>query len=93
MAKEKDKQEPRQAQKPAQEQKPQQKAPKKEAQPKKEAAAPKEQGPQRPAPPARLATYYRDKVNDPLGRRAPRGKDSVVLASAINAMQIGRAHV
>lgn len=30
-------------------------------------------------------TYYRDKVNDPLGRRAPRGKDSVVLASAINA--------
>src|SRR5882672_365657 len=63
MAKEKDKQEPRQAQKPAQEQKPaQQKAPKKEAQAKKEAAAPKEQGPQRPAPPARLAKYYREKV-------------------------------
>jgi large subunit ribosomal protein L5 len=47
-------------QKPAQQ--PQAKAqPKKEAQ-KPAAAAPKEKAPELPAPPARLATYYRDKV-------------------------------
>jgi len=38
------------------------KAPKKEAPAKKEAAAPKASGPQLPAPPARLAIHYRDKV-------------------------------
>jgi large subunit ribosomal protein L5 len=37
-------------------------APKKEAPAKKEAAAPRPAGPQQPAPPARLATYYKDKV-------------------------------
>src|SRR5437016_1915548 len=43
--------------------KPQQpKQPKKEAPAKKEAAAPKAAGPQLPAPPARLAVYYREKV-------------------------------
>jgi len=39
----------------------QQAKPKREAQPKKE-AAPKAEGPQEPAPPARLATFYKDKV-------------------------------
>src|SRR5947207_15898902 len=48
---------PRQEQKPAQAQKP---APKKEAAAKKE-AAPKSDAPQLPAPPARLAIYYREK--------------------------------
>src|SRR5215471_17129890 len=52
---------PKQEQKP-QQASPQQKQPKKEAPKKEAAAAPKEQGPQLPAPPARLATYYRDKV-------------------------------
>jgi large subunit ribosomal protein L5 len=48
-------------QKPAQQ--PQAKAqPKKEAQKPAAAAAPKEKAPELPAPPARLATYYRDKV-------------------------------
>jgi large subunit ribosomal protein L5 len=46
--------------KPAQPQ--QQQAAKKKEAPKKEAPAPKAQGPQEPAPPARLAGYYRDKV-------------------------------
>jgi imidazolonepropionase-like amidohydrolase len=32
-------------------------------------------------------TYYRDKANDPLGRNPPRGKDSVVKMSAVNAMK------
>ncbi len=43
---------------------PQQQAqkPKKEAQPKKEAPAPKAAGPRLPAPPARLAVFYREKV-------------------------------
>jgi large subunit ribosomal protein L5 len=36
--------------------------PKKEAAPKKEPAAPKPAAPEVPAPPARLATYYREKV-------------------------------
>jgi large subunit ribosomal protein L5 len=39
----------------------QQAKPKREAQPKKE-AAPKAEGPQEPAPPARLAMFYKDKV-------------------------------
>jgi large subunit ribosomal protein L5 len=39
----------------------QQAKPKREAQPKKE-AAPKAEGPQEPAPPARLAAFYKDKV-------------------------------
>jgi large subunit ribosomal protein L5 len=67
MAKEKDKQEPKQnkgmpkeGQAPRQEAQAQ-KAPKREAK-KEAAAAPKEQGPQLPAPPARLAIYYREKV-------------------------------
>src|SRR5204863_160951 len=47
--------------KPRQEAKPAQPPKKKEAR-KEVAAAPKEQGPQQPAPPARLATYYKDKV-------------------------------
>src|SRR6266550_6769405 len=49
---------PKQEHKPAQAQK---QAPKKEAAAKKE-AAPKSDAPQLPAPPARLATYYREKV-------------------------------
>ena len=59
MAKDK---EPKEA-KPKQEQKaapPRQ--PKKEAAPKKEAPAPKSDAPQLPAPPARLALYYKEKV-------------------------------
>jgi len=62
MAKEKDSKEAKpKGEKPAQQaQKP---APKKEAQaPRKEAAAPKSEGPQIPAPPARLATFYKEKV-------------------------------
>jgi large subunit ribosomal protein L5 len=69
MAKDKDKADKSQRQdaKPKQEHKEaqQQKAPKKEASAKKEkavAAAPVAQGPQEPAPPARLAVYYREKV-------------------------------
>jgi large subunit ribosomal protein L5 len=46
--------------KPAQPQQPQ--AAKKKEAPKKEAPAPKAQEPQEPAPPARLASYYREKV-------------------------------
>jgi large subunit ribosomal protein L5 len=46
-------------QKPAQ---PQKQAAKKEAQPSKKEAAPKAQAPQEPAPPARLAIHYREKV-------------------------------
>src|SRR5207249_11423801 len=49
---------PKQEHKPAQAQK---QAPKKEAAAKKE-AAPKSDAPQLPAPPARLAIYYREKV-------------------------------
>src|SRR6266403_610830 len=49
---------PKHEQKPAQAQKP---APKKEAAAKKE-TAPKSDAPQLPAPPARLAIYYREKV-------------------------------
>src|SRR5262245_54022640 len=62
MAKEKDSKQKPDAEKKAAA-KPQQ-APKKEAQAKKDAAAPapKAAGPQQPAPPARLATYYKDKV-------------------------------
>ena len=42
---------------------PQQQAkPKKEAQAPKKEAAPKSDAPQMPAPPARLATFYKDKV-------------------------------
>jgi large subunit ribosomal protein L5 len=41
---------------------PQQQAAKKKEAPKKEAPAPKAQEPQEPAPPARLAGYYREKV-------------------------------
>src|SRR3981189_3916918 len=53
---------PRQDKKPEQDQNPAQKpAPKKEAAPKKE-TAPKSDAPQLPAPPARLAIYYREKV-------------------------------
>ena len=48
-------------QKQAQQQKQQQPA-KKEAQASKKEAAPKTQAPQEPAPPARLASYYREKV-------------------------------
>jgi large subunit ribosomal protein L5 len=52
----------KQEKKPAPQQQQQPKQPKKEAQaPKKEAPA-KSEGPQIPAPPARLATYYREKV-------------------------------
>jgi large subunit ribosomal protein L5 len=40
----------------------QQKQPKKEAQAPKKEAAPKAEGPQIPAPPARLATFYKEKV-------------------------------
>jgi len=66
MAKDKDQKsqkdaKPRQEQKEAQ----QQKAPKKEASAKKDktvAAAPLAEGPQQPAPPARLAVFYREKV-------------------------------
>jgi imidazolonepropionase-like amidohydrolase len=29
-------------------------------------------------------TYWRDKINDPLGRRGPRARDSVILASSEN---------
>ena len=65
MAKEKDSKEgkTKQDKAAAQAQKP---APKKEATPKKDAApkeaAPKAEGPQEPAPPARLATFYKEKV-------------------------------
>jgi large subunit ribosomal protein L5 len=61
MAKEKDKKDakPKQAPKEA----PQQKAPGKEARKEKvSAAAPIEKGPQQPAPPARLAIQYREKI-------------------------------
>jgi large subunit ribosomal protein L5 len=61
MAKEKDKKDakPKQAPKEA----PQQKAPSKEARKEKaSAAAPIEKGPQQPAPPARLAIQYREKI-------------------------------
>jgi large subunit ribosomal protein L5 len=62
MAKDKDKEKDKGA-KPKQEAQQQPKAPKKEA-PRKEAASapPKATGPQLPAPPARLATLYREKV-------------------------------
>ena len=59
MAKDKDKDK---NQKPKREAQPPQPAPKKAQPAKKEAAAPKPQGPQEPAPPARLATFYREKV-------------------------------
>jgi large subunit ribosomal protein L5 len=66
MAKDKDEKSQRQEEKPKQEKKaapPQQAAkPKKEAAPKKEAPAPKAEAPAMPAPPARLAQYYKDKV-------------------------------
>jgi large subunit ribosomal protein L5 len=63
----KDKDDKKQDAKPKQEHKEaqQQKAPKKEGQAKKDkgvAAAPIAQGPQQPAPPARLAIHYREKV-------------------------------
>jgi len=61
MAKEKDKKDakPKQAPKEA----PQQKAPSKEARKEKvSSAAPVEKGPQQPAPPARLAIQYREKI-------------------------------
>ncbi len=62
MAKDKDKEaKPKQERKEAE----QQKAPRKEASAKKEktaAAAPLAQGPEQPAPPARLAVFYREKV-------------------------------
>ena len=58
MAKEKEAK-PKQEHKPAQQPK---QAARKEAPAKKEAAAPKAAGPQLPAPPARLAIYYREKV-------------------------------
>jgi large subunit ribosomal protein L5 len=62
MAKDKDKEaKPKQERKEAE----QQKAPRKEASAKKEktaAAAPVSQGPEQPAPPARLAVFYREKV-------------------------------
>jgi large subunit ribosomal protein L5 len=66
MAKDKEK-EHKQEQKPKQEKKaapaqPQAAKPKKEAAPKKEAPAPKSDVPQLPAPPARLALYYKEKV-------------------------------
>jgi large subunit ribosomal protein L5 len=66
MAKDKEK-EHKQEQKPKQEKKaapaqPQAAKPKKEAAPKKEAPAPKSDVPQMPAPPARLALYYKEKV-------------------------------
>jgi large subunit ribosomal protein L5 len=64
MAKDKDKEKDKdKGAKPKQEAQQQAKAPKKEA-PRKEAASapPKATGPQLPAPPARLATLYRDKV-------------------------------
>jgi len=62
MAKEDKSKQQKSADKPQQKAAPQQQAkPKKEAQPKKE-AAPKAEGPQEPAPPARLATFYKDKV-------------------------------
>src|SRR5205814_54400 len=62
MAKEKDKQkEAKREAKPQQAKAPQQqKQPKKEAAPKTE--APKQEGPKIPAPPARLAIHYREKV-------------------------------
>jgi large subunit ribosomal protein L5 len=57
MAKDKDKDA-----KPKQEVQQQPKAPKKEQQGKKAVAVPVETGPQQPAPPARLATQYREKI-------------------------------
>jgi large subunit ribosomal protein L5 len=63
MAKEKDSKEakPKQDKAAAQAQKPAQQ-PKKEAKAPKAEAAPKAEGPQEPAPPARLATFYKEKV-------------------------------
>jgi large subunit ribosomal protein L5 len=62
MAKEKDSKEAKpKGDKPAQAQKPAQQ-PKKEAKAPKPEAAPKAEGPQIPAPPARLATFYKEKV-------------------------------
>jgi large subunit ribosomal protein L5 len=60
MAKEKDKKDAKPKQEPKEA--PPQKAPKKEARKEKVSAAPIEQGPQQPAPPARLAVHYREKV-------------------------------
>jgi len=63
MAKEKAEKSQRQEAKPKQEQKPAQpKQPKKEAAPRKEAPAPRTDVPEMPAPPARLALYYKEKV-------------------------------
>jgi large subunit ribosomal protein L5 len=62
MAKE-DKKQDKSADKPERKPAPQQQAkPKKEAQAPKKEAAPKSDVPQMPAPPARLATFYKDKV-------------------------------
>jgi large subunit ribosomal protein L5 len=62
MAKEKDKKDAKPRQEPKKEA-PQQKAPSKEARKEKvSAAAPIERGPQQPAPPARLAVQYREKI-------------------------------
>ena len=63
MAKDKDRQDAKPKQEAAKQEAQQPKAPKKEAPGKKEANAPaKATGPQLPAPPARLAIHYRDKV-------------------------------
>src|SRR3954454_8790766 len=61
MAKEKDKKEAKPKQEPKEA--PKQKAPSKEARKEKASAAPIEQGPQQPAPPARLAVQYPEKVS------------------------------
>jgi large subunit ribosomal protein L5 len=63
MAKEDKSKQEKSADKPERKPAPQQQAkPKKEAQAPKKEAAPKSEGPQIPAPPARLATFYKEKV-------------------------------
>src|SRR3954467_4341326 len=63
MAKEEKSKQGKSADKPERKPAPQQQAkPKKEAQAPKKEAAPKSDGPEVPAPPARLATFYKDKV-------------------------------
>ena len=76
MAKDKDKD----AKPKKQEAQPQQqpKAPKKEQQSKKAVAPPLESGPRQPAPPARLALQYRDKID------AIRGMDIAINTTARN---------
>jgi large subunit ribosomal protein L5 len=57
-----DKKQDKPEKKPAQQQPQQERKPKKEAQAPKKEAAPKSDAPEMPAPPARLATFYKEKV-------------------------------